>query len=232
MTLYVFKKIGRVIFPIFFICFSYQSFAQKQELGLGLGASAYSGEIVQHLDVRNFRPAGQIYYRINFSDVVSLRVAASTGVLAASDKIYSNAMSANRQAFFNGNYSDVNVMLEYNFLNYGYKNEQDRGKFSPYLAGGFGFFGYSNGVSDPSHSTNSSFLPVVPFGGGFKYRINAHLSFNYQFIANKTFTTNIDGIYTPPNSPHSYTTSNSPDWYYYTGVSIGYIFWKVHCPKR
>jgi hypothetical protein len=233
MILHIAKKIGKSVFSIFFIYCSFQSFAQKQEIGIGMGLSVYSGEIgSQRLDVRNFRPAGQAYYRINFSDVVSMRVAGSLGILSASDKNYHTPMANARQQTFTGNFNDVNIMLEYNFLNFSYKNEQDCGKLAPYFAAGLGFFSFSNNVVNLNNQTNTTFLPMIPIGGGFKYRVNAHWSINYQFVANKTFTTSIDGIYNPSGYQKSWVDSQSTEWYYYTGLSVGYTFWKVHCPKR
>ncbi|MBC7450761.1 MAG: outer membrane beta-barrel protein [Cytophagales bacterium] len=220
-----------MVLPIFFFCISSQSFSQKHEVGIGIGASAYSGEIVQYLDVRNLRPSGQVYYRFNFSDVVSMKVAASLGVLYAADKKYNNAMAEYRNAEFTDSYNDLNILFEYNFLNYGYKNKQDRGKFSPYLTAGFGILNYNNDKSDPDHIVNTSFQPVIPFGGGIKYRIDAHWSFNWQFIATKTFTDDLDGIYNKSGYTKAIANPSTTDWYYYTGVSVGYIFWKIHCPE-
>jgi hypothetical protein len=71
----------------------------------------------------------------------------------------------------------------------------------------------------------------MPFGGGFKYRTNAHFIINFQFIANKTFTDSIDGIYNQTGAAKSITNSNDKDWYYYSGISVGYVFWKVVCPR-
>ncbi|MGN6647951.1 MAG: DUF6089 family protein [Cytophaga sp.] len=225
------QKIGSVILSIFFIYNSLDVKAQKHEFGWGVGLSAYSGEIVQHLDPRNFRPAGQVFYRANFSEVVSLKVAASIGILSASDSRYSNPMSDYRKASFTTVYNDVTALFEYNFLNYAYTEKSNGNHFSPYIAAGLGILNYKSTISDSEHKVNTLFQPTIPFGGGFKYRTNAHLNFNFQFILNKTFTDAIDGIYNSSNYTKSISDSHNTDWYYYTGVTVSYVFWDVYCPQ-
>lgn len=231
MTLKFFQKIGGVFLSIFFIYNSLQVSAQRHEIGIGLGGSNYTGEIVKLVDVRNFRPAGQIYYRINFNKVTCLKFATSLGILAASDNNYSNAMSDYRKASFSTIYNDINVMFEYNFLDFAYTEKSNGKHFSPYLTVGFGLLNYKSTINDPNYKVNTIAQPVIPFGGGFKYRSNAHWIFNFQFIVNKTFTDSIDGIYNPAGSTKSITNTKDTDWYYYSGISVGYIFWKVVCPR-
>ena len=226
-----FQKIGGFFLSIFFIYCSFQVSAQKHELGFGLGASNYTGEIVQIVDVRNFRPAAQVYFRLNFNKAVCLKFATSLGVLTASDSKYTNAMADYRKASFTTIYNDINVMLEYNFLDFAYTEKSNGKHFSPYLTAGFGLLNYKSTISDASYKANTIAQPVIPFGGGFKYRTNAHWIINFQFIANKTFTDSIDGIYNHKGASKSITNSNDNDWYYYSGISVGYVFWKVVCPK-
>jgi len=223
------KKIERITLSIFFIYGSFQVTAQKHEIGVGLGASNYTGEIVQLIDVRNFRPAGQIYYRFNLSQVVSLKVATSLGILAASDNKYSNATAKYRNASFSTLYNDVSAMIEYNFLDFAYKDKSNSSHFSPYLSAGIGILNYKSTISDPNYKVNTLFQPIIPFGGGLKYRTNAHLTFNFQFTINKTFTDAIDGIYNQNGASKLVSNPHTTDWYYSTGITVGYIFWKVYC---
>jgi hypothetical protein len=231
MTITLFKKIGRVVLSIFFIYHSLGACAQKHEFGFGLGGSNYSGDIVRVVDVRNFRPAGQIYYRLNFNKVLALKVATSVGVLTASDSKYNNAMANYRKASFSTIYNDLNVMIEYNFLDFSYTEKSNGKHFSPYITTGLGILNYKSTISDPNYKVNTIGQPTIPMGGGFKYRTNAHWIFNFQIIANKTFTDAIDGLYNTSGANKNITNSHDTDWYYYTGISVGYIFWKVVCPR-
>jgi len=230
MNLNYVQKIGRVILSIFFIYTTLEVSAQKNEFGWGIGASAYSGEIVGYIDPLNFRPAGQLFYRANFSEVSCLKVATSLGILTASDSRYNNAMADYRKASFSTLYNDVTVMFEYNFLNYAYTEKSNGNHFSPYISAGLGILNYKSTISDSDYKVNTLCQPTIPFGGGFKYRTNAHLNFNFQFTLNKTFTDAIDGIYDSSSNSKSITNSHNSDWYYYTGISVSYVFWNVYCP--
>jgi hypothetical protein len=231
MILNFFQKIGGFFLSIFFIYSSLQVSAQKHEIGFGVGASNYTGEIVKMIDVRNFRPAAQAYFRFNFNKAVCLKLAASVGNLSASDNKYNNAMSDYRRASFSTFYNDVNVMFEYNFLDFAYTEKSNGKHFSPFITAGFGLLNYKSTISDAEYKVNTLAQPVIPFGGGFKYRTNAHWIITFQFTANKTFTDAIDGIYNQTGSAKSITNTRDKDWYYYSGISVGYVFWKVVCPR-
>jgi len=230
MNLKSIQKIGRVVLSIFFIYTSISASAQKHELGFGLGLSAYSGEIVQYFDPTNLRPAGQLFYRANFTEVSCLKVSTSLGILQASDGHYNNAMADYRKASFSTIYNDVTVMYEYNFLNYAYTEKNNGNHFSPYISVGLGILSYKSTISDSEYKVNTIAQPTIPFGGGFKYRTNAHWNFNFQFAINKTFTDAIDGIYNSSTYTKSISNSKNTDWYYYTGISLSYTFWHVYCP--
>lgn len=231
MTITIFQKIGRVVLSIFFVYYSLGAYAQTHECGFGIGGSNYSGDIVKLADIRNFRPAGQLYYRLNFNKVSSLKFATSLGILTASDSKYNTAMADYRNASFSTIYNDINVMYEYNFLDFCYTEKNNGNHFSPYITAGIGILNYKSTISNPDYKVNTIAQPTIPFGGGIKYRTNAHLIINFQITANKTFTDSIDGLYNTTGSTKQITNSHDSDWYYYTGISVGYIFWKVVCPR-
>lgn len=231
MTITIFQKIGRVVLSIFFVYYSVGVYAQTHECGFGIGGSNYSGDIVKLVDIRNFRPAGQLYYRLNINKVSSLKFATSLGILTASDSKYNTAMADYRNARFSTIYNDINVMYEYNFLDFCYTEKNNGNHFSPYITAGIGILNYKSTISNPDYKVNTIAQPTIPFGGGIKYRTNAHLIINFQITANKTFTDSIDGLYNTTGSTKQITNNHDSDWYYYTGISVGYIFWKVVCPR-
>ncbi len=230
MIIKFFQKIGGIVLPIFFVFNTLQVSAQKHEIGLGLGGSNYSGDIVGYSDIRNLRPAGQLYYRFNFSKSSALKFASSIGILTASDSKYNNPMAEYRKASFSTVYNDINLMFEYNFLDFAYTEKSNGKHFSPYITAGLGILNYQSTISDSEYKANTVAQATIPFGGGFKYRTNAHVTFSFQIIANKTFTDAIDGLYNPNDYTKSITNTKTTDWYYYTGVTVGYVFWKVICP--
>ncbi|MFM8348415.1 MAG: hypothetical protein ACKOAR_10285, partial [Bacteroidota bacterium] len=60
---------------------------QRLEIGGGLGTFNYTGDLARTYDFRFSKPAATLFYRINFSQVVSLRTSVTFGTLAGSDKI-------------------------------------------------------------------------------------------------------------------------------------------------
>lgn len=235
MKLIIPKTIGKVLFSIVFLSiYPIISKAQINELGLTLGASMYSGEIVQHIDWINPRPSGQLYYRANLSHVVSVKLAAGFGVISSSDASYNGAVNEARNQSFTTVYNDLTVMAEYNFLDYRYNSKDDVNKLSPYATFGLGVLSYNNGKNPPKGAINTGAgVPfTIPFGIGVKIRTHSNWNFQWQFIANKTFTDNIDGIYEDPNASKSFTNPKTKDWYYFTGISAGYVFYKVNCPQK
>ena len=91
-----------------------------------------------------------------------------------------------------------------------------------------------------------SFLNI-PFGLGFKYLINKQFSLAIEFEIKKTFydkidyltgaiTKDIDNItgleFNNSQKNFQYGSGNNNDFYYFTGISLSYIFYKIPCPKN
>jgi hypothetical protein len=210
-------------------------FAQqhKHELGVGLGATCYSGEIVKYIDITNLRPAVQFFYRSNFSHVFSIKLATTIGQLQAKDSKYNKPINSFRNHSFSGLVYDFTFMVEYNFLDYGYNSKHDEGRLSPYFTMGLGLFGTSTAKDNPNGLGNGIGAQIsIPFGVGVKYMLTPNTTISWQFIANKTFTDQIDGIYESNQITQSITEPNNSDWYYYTGFTISRLFWNVHCPEK
>src|SRR5690606_5334213 len=96
-------KIGRILFPIFFafIC-STISKAQKSEIGIGLGGLNYTGEVAPNYNLKFYRPAGQVFYRHNFSPVVSLKGGIMAGNIYANERNSVDPIPKQRQEKFSG----------------------------------------------------------------------------------------------------------------------------------
>src|SRR5687767_2227041 len=61
------------------------TFAQRSEVGFGLGTFNYTGDLARNYNFLNSRPAGTVFYRSNMSKVVSFRAAITAGKIGASD---------------------------------------------------------------------------------------------------------------------------------------------------
>lgn len=224
------KKIGKHIFPIFFVLliFPYASKGQKNiagaglhEFGAGIGALNYTGDISPGFNVKFFRPAGMVFYRYNISPVVSFRAAFLIGNLHADESKLQDPIPGARKASFSSQLTEFALTTEYNFFNYRPKKEVYR--FSPYLTAGLA--AYNSKLSGGAQL-------AVPMGLGLKYRLNKRINLGLELVARKTFTDKIDGVDSSYIlGVHQTANPNSKDWYYYAGFSLSWTAYSVICPK-
>jgi hypothetical protein len=225
------KKIGKYLFPIFFVLLFYPSIVKGQknsagaglhEVGAGIGALNYTGDISPGFNFSMFRPGGMLFYRFNISPVVSLRGSVMLGNLHVSEKNLPDPVPSMRQAEFSTQLGEVAATVEYNFFNYRpAKNEVYR--YSPYLTTGIASFN-CNGVG--------GFQLSMPLGIGLKYRLNRRLNFGAEIVARKTFTDKIDRLNSYYVGTHQTVNSNDRDWYYYAGFSLSWTAFSVICPAH
>ncbi|MDQ3393649.1 MAG: DUF6089 family protein [Bacteroidota bacterium] len=222
-------------FP-FFICIililiaPIYTFAQFNEIGAGIGGTTYTGDLVRTYNITLNRPALNVFYRQNYSDVVSVKYGLLGGFLHASDKRPIDPMAEMRDYSFNIFLVEASVMGEYHFLDY--KNEKSLIKWSPYLFGGVGmmtFFG-----DGPKNGPYNKIQPVIPFGVGFKYILNPEFNIGVEFGARKTFFDYLDNISEPitPEKNYLYGNQYDKDTYYYLGFSLSYTFYNIPCPYK
>ena len=210
------------------------------EIGFGLGAMNYRGEVSPAYQVQNNRPALTAFYRRDVSVPVTLRGGLTAGLLRAAD---SNVNGVNggvpplqgyRQVNTKGSLLEASAILEYNFLDYHYRT--DKVHFTPYLFVGLAAF-YANTTS----ATNNEALQgafnregallglAVPAGAGLKYALSEHVNLGLEVGVRKTFTDQLDHLALQDPllvNPHD------QDWYYYSGLSLSYTLYKIPCPDQ
>jgi hypothetical protein len=123
------------------------AFAQHtSELGIGVGATNYKGEVSPQFQWQNSRPALTVFYRRDVSVPVTLRASLTTGFLRATD---ANVEGVNgsipplqnyRQLSLKGGLVEAAGVVEYNFLDYHERKDQHRMHLSPYLFAGLGLY--------------------------------------------------------------------------------------------
>lgn len=210
------------------LLFSMEGFAQKSEIGAGIGALSYTGDLSPGYTISENRPGGLVYFRDNLSDVVSLRYAVTLGMLQGSYNNPQDIFATNRMASFNIFIVEPSVTIEYNFLDYKDKNSVI--DFSPYFFAGVGAFAFFG--QDPSPAEYSNIQPAIPLGIGLKYNLDWHWRLNFEFGARLTFTDYIDNISEPFTNTKNYQYGNplNNDAYYFFGISLSYAFYPVICP--
>jgi hypothetical protein len=115
-------------------------------------------------------------------------------------------------------------------------NRRKESHATPYI---FAAVGYSlilsttigtaaNSTGKPGKATSHV---TVPFGVGYKYRVNDVVSVGCEWGMRKTFTDNLDGILNP-GPDGSYSVSHNNDWYSFAGVYVTVIVFEkgFKCP--
>ena len=201
--------------------------AQAIELGAGIGATNYAGDLVRGYNFKHIRPGVLGFYKFNFSDVVSTRVSLTIGKVAGDDSNPIDAAADLRDASFSATVMEGAITFEYNFLDY--KHDKSPVKWSPYFFGGFGFARFSGIDSDQDFN---DIQPVIPIGIGFKHLVGKKFSAGLELGARKTFFDLIDGISDGDVTNKNFQTGNPSDndWYYFFGISLSYIFYNIPCP--
>jgi hypothetical protein len=164
-------------------------FAQRSEVGFGIGTFNYTGDLVRYYNFKYSKPAGTVFYRANLSKVISFRAGITAGKIGAEEKPI-DAFGQQRDASFDLFLFEGSTVMEYHFLNW-----LDTKKFvrlTPYLFAGLGVFGISG--NDNKTADYSNIQAAVPFGGGIKYIYNPKWYFSLEFGVRKTWFDYLDEI--------------------------------------
>ena len=227
------KMIGKValLFPVFLAMLPGRLHAQKIEIGGGLGAFNYRGDLAQFWRVENVRPSGEIFFRYNVSPTVVLRGNLQAGTIRADAANLSNAYLSRYAAPLDLRFSallvELGAMVEYNFFDF--RNEKYR-RWSPYVAGGLSLFRFRPQVTREA-ARPAQFQPAIPFGVGIKYALTRNLNLGAEFITRKTFTDYLDNardldLATGLQRGNPY----DGDWYGFVGLTLSYTIYTVPCP--
>ncbi|WP_339717380.1 DUF6089 family protein [Cyclobacterium amurskyense] len=224
--------------------------AQQHEIGLGLGAGTYTGDILRIIDPNQLGIQGTLFGRRNFDNAWSLRAGFTVSRLNGADSISPiDGVAMTRNAFFKGTMAEVSATMEFHFLDY--MSHRSTTRFSP-----FGFFGLGYGLfygqgqsyqADPFPGNYAVGTVIVPFGAGIKYKLKDRVLLSFEGGAKATFSDNLDKIgdetlYLPryridPGTgnqvldPSSINFGNQSDrdWYYFLGFTISYSFHQIKC---
>jgi hypothetical protein len=210
------------------------------ELGIGVGTTNYKGEVSPQFQWQNSRPALTIFYRRDVSVPVTLRASVTTGFLRATDANVEGANGAvpplqnYRQLSLKGGLVEAAGVVEYNFLDYHERKDQHRMHLSPYLFAGLGLYYVSTTVSSDNAALKADFDRqgakvglAIPAGAGLKLALNEHFNLGLEMGVRKAFTDQLD--HTGDQTP-LLVNSHDQDWYYYSGISLSYTFYKIICP--
>ncbi|MFN8239875.1 MAG: DUF6089 family protein [Bacteroidales bacterium] len=159
-------------------------------------------------------PAAGAFYRFNLHPRQSIRASLLFGGIRGSDADFKNSFQQNRGASFSGSVGEFAMQFEFNF--FPYSTQGKRYNWSPYLAAG-------GGIAFMNTAT-MTYVPVIPFSGGFKINIYKNLGLEAELGFRKTFYDNFDGL-KDQTDPADYSWLHNNDWYMFAGVGLT---WKMY----
>lgn len=206
-------------------------FAQRSEVGAGLGTFNYTGDLVRTYNFAFSRPAVTVFYRSNLSNVVSFRAAITAGQLSANDERKPiDSFAELRDASFDIFLLEASTVMEYHFLNW--RDDKFITRFSPYVFAGLGLFGISGQDEKPAEYSNVQ--AAIPFGMGVKYIVNPKWYLSLEFGMRKTFFDYLDNVSDENTGRKNYQYGNpfDNDNYFFLGISITRTFYDIPCPTN
>jgi len=203
--------------------------AQGSEVGGGLGAFYYTGDLSRSFSIKALRPAGTLFYRYNISEPVSFRASVTAGQLVGWDEYTPiDAFAERRDASFDVFLFEASGVFEYHFLKW--REENFPVRWTPYVFGGIALFGFT--APEDKAEEYSQVQPSIPFGVGAKYILNPKWYLAAEIGARKTFFDYLDNVSRGDgvNKDYQYGNEYNTDLYYYAGISITYSFYSIPCP--
>ncbi len=203
------------------------SYAQKINIGGGLGGMNYKGDFAPKFDVRLYKPAASVFFRYNFSQAVSARVGYLAGSIGAEDRLSNDPLLQNRNLFFKTKISELSFIGEYNFLNYSPKARAVN--WTPYLFGGLAYYKFQPQARTGNYQLSQI---AIPFGVGLKWEFKKPWSIEFEFGTRKVFTDYLDNLGGNVSTSQKFKTGDPTrnDMYYYSSISLSYTFYKLVCP--
>ncbi len=191
----------------------YESVVQEGEFGLSAGAAHYFGDLNTRAKINRPKLAVGAFFRKQFGNYVSLRIAAHFAQLGYSD-VYNtnNEYQHRRNLSFNSNIFELALLGDFNFFKFvpadPYYN------FTPYVSLGIGVFSYDpyaylndrkvflrplgtegQGTAEyPDRKPYNTMAFCVPFGVGVKYALNDRMNVGFEITHRFTMTDYLDDV--------------------------------------
>lgn len=203
--------------------------AQRFEPGAGIGFGNSTNDIATSLRPANSRLGGEIFVRYNLSPVSAFRLSLGTMQFRGSDLDYDNYYQQNRGLSYRTDLAEASLRYEYNFINFRQLKEMRR--LSPFLFGGINYAVFASKTN--MHPALKSQTFAVPLGVGVKYALAYNWNLTWEIGMRRTFTDLLDG-FDSRKEIGKFQRGNTldKDVFYYTGISISYLFEGIICPHK
>jgi len=205
-----------------------QMFRSNVEVGGFAGVSYYLGDINPRTQF--YQPGLSLGAMIKYNPAEhhSFRFNVFYGQLKGNDLDFKNEYQQIRAHRFETSLLDCHIGYEFNFMPH-VINRRKASHATPYI---FAAAGYSLILSsNPSSGVTATSHATIPFGVGYKYRINDVVAIGCEWGLRKSFTDDLDGILNP-GPEGSYSTWHNNDWYSFAGVYVTFVVYEkgFKCP--
>ncbi len=180
------------------------TFGQYLEAGFLLGASNYTGDLSQKIQLSEYHTSYGMTLRYNFSKRFSVRTNLLTGYLSASDANSRDAAVRERNLSFRSDFTEFSAQAEFSPLGYDILD----GKVStPYIFMGLGGVYFNpqaqlNGIwydlqplgTEGQSKKYSRVSATVPMGIGFRFSLGKRVNLGFEVGTRFTFSDYLDDV--------------------------------------
>jgi hypothetical protein len=183
------------------------------EFGVTFGAAHYFGDMNTRAALNRPKVAIGAFYRKQFNNYLSARLAIHYAQLGYSDKYSKNDYQKQRNLSFNTDIFEFSLSGDFNFFKF--QPGEPGHNFTPYITLGLGLFSYNpyaylgskkyylrplgtegQNIGYEGRKPYGSMSMCVPIGMGIKYNVNNKFNISFQIAQRLTFTDYIDDVST------------------------------------
>ncbi len=184
------------------------SFAQNWEIGISAGGSNYLGDLSPDIVLKETKTYGAFFFKKNISPFFSNNFYVYRGKISGDDNNFKHLKIRNLN--FSSTITEISYQLEFNFFKFAVGLNPNR--YTPYVFTGFGTFFFqpvttyngnvvrlkpldTEGKKIESNKNSYQLVqPVIPFGGGFKIKLNKDVNLAIFVGFRYTFTDYLDDV--------------------------------------
>lgn len=190
----------------------------RYEIGGGLGASGYLGDVNKGNVLKNQGLAGGLVFRYLPSTRWAVKAHLDVSNLSGNSAENNMAFPEGMAYSFSSTVCGVGGQIEFNFLNYGIGATYLKLKrITPYLTIGLGAeLAFAEG--------QTGFAMNIPMGMGVKYKVKERLNIGFELTMRKSLGDKVDGLSDLNGIKHSF--AKNTDWYSVAMFTVSYEFGK------
>ena len=229
--MYVQSTLKKHIITCLAVCFLWiftiegQTFRTHTEVGAFAGVSYYLGDINPRQQFYSPELSLGAMIKHNPAEHHCLRFNVFYGKLTGDDQDFKNEYQQTRDHRFESSLLDVHLGYEFYFMPH-IIHRRKIAHATPYIFAGIGYTLLLSSTAETAASHTS-----IPFGVGYKYRVNEVVAIGCEWGMRKTFTDSLDGLLNP-GTDGSYSKAHNNDWYSFAGVYATFVVYAkgFKCP--